>query len=496
MLSNWVRFYLKFCTRFSLITLLFFSSHAQAVITIQPANGGTPPILTTGGGGTYQYFVSYPSSPPVTPPDFINFTPLNISLNGTTDPGYANMFQVTITSNQTINITGGQQPVITMTAAVGSGTAQPAPIAAVNGVSCYDSTIGNGNCVAQNQVVTMPLSNHFYAAKYLGSNASVTIGFYLSEICSDAKSVGAQITGCNSTPTPNTLPVYPVAGTPQTIQLNFSISMSANNGSATPATGAAIDSTTSPTNFTTTVDSHQLNCPTQSVLNTSYLPGDGQIFLNSSLFGITSATSSPSTMYVVGNVGKDPYVKDIGFLSSANNSVVSTAGLGMANAPVTGFTNSVSGAPQNYNISFIMVDPAGIYVPPASASACEIQGVQTAAIQGFLKPGSKNCFIATAAFGSAESLPVQLLREFRDRFLFRFEAGQHFVKWYYDWSPAAANWLQENSIFRFPVLLFLLPLELVAWLCLHPVWVMALIVAASLESLFLVFMLWRRRETE
>jgi ribosomal protein L7/L12 len=53
----------------------------------------------------------------------------------------------------------------------------------------------------------------------------------------------------------------------------------------------------------------------------------------------------------------------------------------------------------------------------------------------------RDCFIATAAYGSDAVPEVQLLRRFRDRTLCRSVPGRAFVRAYYHWSPALAAWL-------------------------------------------------------
>ena len=54
------------------------------------------------------------------------------------------------------------------------------------------------------------------------------------------------------------------------------------------------------------------------------------------------------------------------------------------------------------------------------------------------------CFIATAAYGAPDALPVRILREFRDRRLLTHPAGRAVVAWYYRTSPALAAWLNEH----------------------------------------------------
>jgi hypothetical protein len=58
------------------------------------------------------------------------------------------------------------------------------------------------------------------------------------------------------------------------------------------------------------------------------------------------------------------------------------------------------------------------------------------------------CFIATAAYGSPLAPSVQVLREFRDRFLVTNAPGRAFVKWYYTNGPAAARYLNEHPALK------------------------------------------------
>jgi hypothetical protein len=114
--------------------------------------------------------------------------------------------------------------------------------------------------------------------------------------------------------------------------------------------------------------------------------------------------------------------------------------------------------------------------------------VKTASVQGFLS--QSKCFIATAAFRSFDAAPVSMLREFRDGVLMESALGRAFVRWYYDWSPRAAEWLVEHPEFRYPVLQALIPVEVVAWLMLHPVQLtMAFVFLLSLAVLGSLFWL-------
>ncbi|MHC4695068.1 MAG: CFI-box-CTERM domain-containing protein, partial [Planctomycetota bacterium] len=77
--------------------------------------------------------------------------------------------------------------------------------------------------------------------------------------------------------------------------------------------------------------------------------------------------------------------------------------------------------------------------------------------------GGSGCFIATAAYGSAFDLRVELLREFRDHFLLTNSVGNAFVEFYYRHSPASADFIAKHSNLRAIVRLGLLPIVGMSW---------------------------------
>lgn len=72
--------------------------------------------------------------------------------------------------------------------------------------------------------------------------------------------------------------------------------------------------------------------------------------------------------------------------------------------------------------------------------------------------GGGGCFIATAAFGSYLHPKVRVLRNFRDEFLMKSEAGQAFIKAYYRVSPPIAAVISRHEGLRTVCRAFLLPL--------------------------------------
>ena len=77
-------------------------------------------------------------------------------------------------------------------------------------------------------------------------------------------------------------------------------------------------------------------------------------------------------------------------------------------------------------------------------------------------PDKGGCFVATAAFGADWVAEVQVLRQFRDRYLITNTAGRAFVGWYYRHGPIAAAYLERNAEYKALVRALLWPLVALA----------------------------------
>ncbi|MBN1445286.1 MAG: carboxypeptidase regulatory-like domain-containing protein, partial [Candidatus Omnitrophica bacterium] len=99
---------------------------------------------------------------------------------------------------------------------------------------------------------------------------------------------------------------------------------------------------------------------------------------------------------------------------------------------------------------------------PVSVSGAPIPAAEDA--EPDLVRGGTACFIATAAFGSPFERHVQMLREFRDRYLLTNSAGRAFVRWYYKHSPKYAAAIARNEGLRAAARISLMPVYGIAFL--------------------------------
>jgi len=91
--------------------------------------------------------------------------------------------------------------------------------------------------------------------------------------------------------------------------------------------------------------------------------------------------------------------------------------------------------------------------------------VQPAEVIGILTKDS-NCFIATAAYGSALDPHVQTFRDFRGKYLMNTSWGRKFVHWYYQHAPYWAQGIEQDEQARAQVRFFLWPLYMLTSLLL------------------------------
>lgn len=115
--------------------------------------------------------------------------------------------------------------------------------------------------------------------------------------------------------------------------------------------------------------------------------------------------------------------------------------------------------------------------------------------KGFITPLAKpECFIATAAYGSALQPFVKILQEFKDKYLMSHKFGRVMVDIYYRYSPSIAEIIAKNKILKAVVRACLLPLVAFSYSILHlgPAFTALLLVSIFMVSIFLFLFLLKR----
>ncbi len=102
------------------------------------------------------------------------------------------------------------------------------------------------------------------------------------------------------------------------------------------------------------------------------------------------------------------------------------------------------------------------------------------------------CFIATAAYDSADAPAVRTLRNFRDRYLVSNAAGRAFVRWYYRISPGLAARLNAHPALKPFVRIALQPLVALAYLTTGAPPALAALLSAALAAAALLVLRRRR----
>jgi len=103
---------------------------------------------------------------------------------------------------------------------------------------------------------------------------------------------------------------------------------------------------------------------------------------------------------------------------------------------------------------------------------------------------SRNCFIATAAYGSPLHPYVKALREFRDEHLSSNSYGRAFVGFYYKYSPAIAEVIKDSEFLKAVTRVILTP---VVMFVVYPYISLVVFIAFLLSSIIAFRMVRRQR---
>jgi hypothetical protein len=131
------------------------------------------------------------------------------------------------------------------------------------------------------------------------------------------------------------------------------------------------------------------------------------------------------------------------------------------------------------------------YLTPDGESSCS-HAAKPSEVVGLLSD-KISCFIATAAYGSPFAPQVEILREFRGRFLMNSQWGRSFVRWYYKSSPPWAAAIENRPEARAFVRTALTPVVGFSYLALKFGAKNAAMLCVTLLLLPLLIFRWSRR---
>ena len=117
---------------------------------------------------------------------------------------------------------------------------------------------------------------------------------------------------------------------------------------------------------------------------------------------------------------------------------------------VTGVDDSVADGNQGYTILLGAATSSSLVYDGLNPSDVPVVNIddEPAPLAPLGDGGGGGCFIATAAFGSYIDPNVQVLRDFRDRYLLTNPLGSVFVRFYYEISPPLADYIREHQVLR------------------------------------------------
>lgn len=102
------------------------------------------------------------------------------------------------------------------------------------------------------------------------------------------------------------------------------------------------------------------------------------------------------------------------------------------------------------------------------------------------------CFVATAAYGDPSHPMVQILRDFRDRYLLTWKGGRWFVEQYYEHGPAAADLIRNRPLAMWAVRGLLAPVIALTFFLLYAPLALPFLLVVSLILTSALFSAARR----
>ncbi len=297
-----------------------------------------------------------------------------------------------------------------------------------------------------------------------GANEAVNIKIQWRQLCNAA---GMGTTCTNSTGNTGKLQIGIVENSASSVSTDNTQTFTVNISYVDPATATLVTPTVPPAT----------SASGDPFTAFQVVPGDGKVYVKDAYRGSTGPSggaglkwSALRIFYAPADNSNSPTFCNIP-LNGSNYADLTLSDVTTTDASFT--DNKVSGLENDvvYMFTGASVDQATIvqgFIDPSGLSALTDKTpyiAQPGEVVGLLD--GKKCFIATAAFGSQMAPQVEMLRQFRNRFLLSNEWGKNFVRWYYKNSPPAADFIAHHNTLRAFVRGLLWPLVLFADLALE-----------------------------
>lgn len=224
-------------------------------------------------------------------------------------------------------------------------------------------------------------------------------------------------------------------------------------------------------------------------------PGDEKAYITDFITGWGASPVDPDSSLTYNNlvmfyVEKPSGSSVLDTLRSITNAspkafigLTTTAGDPLSSYKVSGLENSSTDVTKTYCFLPALQDATGTYQyfldvqkiisqDQPTAEQFEKMCASPSEVVGVL--GDKDCFIATVAFGTRHHPFLNILREFRNKYLHPYSLGKDFIRFYYKNGPAWAKRISDSAVATTVVKVILLPLVAIVYLILNPLWAMAI----------------------
>ncbi|RKY36138.1 MAG: hypothetical protein DRP78_04390 [Candidatus Omnitrophota bacterium] len=172
-----------------------------------------------------------------------------------------------------------------------------------------------------------------------------------------------------------------------------------------------------------------------------------------------------SNSFPTGELNADTTAQDISLSTDEDATCKYSAIAGTNYAEMTQFTNTtgtnhtteVTGLENGFTYNYYVKCQDNATPPNTNTDdyAITFNVAHTQSVANNASSSSRNCFIATAAYGTSMAEEVKILSRFRDQHLLTNYYGKIFVNMYYQYSPKIASYIRQRDWARAVVRLML-----------------------------------------